>query len=74
MTDRPNQTRQKEEAGFDILITTDQNLRNQQNLAQRRIGIIVLMGTSWPRIQQQVLDVVAAVSDLPQGGYVEVTV
>jgi len=32
-----------EEAGFDILITTDQNLRYQRNLAQRRIGIIVLI-------------------------------
>ena len=63
-----------EEAGFDILITTDQNLHYQQNLAQRRIGIIVLMSTSWPRIQQKVPDVVAAVNDLPQGGYVEVAV
>ena len=63
-----------EEAGFDILITTDQNLCYQQNLAQRRIGIIVLMSTSWPRIQQKVLDVITAVNDLPQGGYVEVTV
>jgi hypothetical protein len=63
-----------EEAGFDILITTDQNLRYQQNLAQRRIGIVVLMSTSWPRIQQKVLDVIAAVNGLPQGGYVEVAV
>ena len=63
-----------EEAGFDILITTDQNLRCQQNLVQRRIGIIVLMSTSWPRIQQKVLDVIAVVNDLPQGGYAEVTV
>ena len=63
-----------EEAGFDILITTDQNLRYQQNLAQRKIGIIVLMSTSWPRIQQKVLDVIAVVNDLPQGGYAEVTV
>jgi hypothetical protein len=63
-----------EEAGFDILITTDQNLRYQQNLAQRRIGIVVLMSTSWSRIQQKVLDVIAAVNGLPQGGYVEVAV
>jgi hypothetical protein len=43
-----------EEAGFDLMITTDQNLRYQQNLAERRIGIVVLMTTSWPRIQRQV--------------------
>ena len=63
-----------EEAGFDLLITTDQNLRYQQNLTHRRIGIIVLMSTSWTRIQEKVLDVIAAVNGLPQGGYAEVTV
>jgi hypothetical protein len=59
-------------AGFDLLITTDQNLRYQQNLAQRRIGVIVLISTSWPRIAQNVKDVVAAVREMPQGGYAEV--
>ena len=59
-------------AGFDLLITTDQNLRYQQNLAQRRIGVIVLMSTSWPRIAQNVKEVVAAVREMPQGGYAEV--
>ncbi len=31
-----------EEAGFDLLVTTDQNLRYQQNLAGRKIAIVVL--------------------------------
>ncbi len=61
-----------EEAGFDLMITTDQNLRYQQNLAERRIGIVVLMTTSWPRIQRQVQEVIAAVNGLPPGGYFEV--
>jgi len=30
-----------EEAGFDILLTTDKNLRYQQNLAGRKIAIVV---------------------------------
>ena len=63
-----------EGGGFDLLIITDQNLRYQQNLTQRRIGIIVLMSTSWPRIQQRVIDVIAAVNGLPLGGYAEVKV
>ena len=63
-----------EAAGFDLLITTDQNLRCQQNLTHRRIGIIVLMSTSWPRIEKNVMDVMAAVNGLPQGGYAKVTV
>ena len=61
-----------DEAGFDLMITTDQNLRYQQNLAERRIGIVVLMTTSWPRIQRQVQKVAVAIDELPTGGYVEV--
>jgi hypothetical protein len=63
-----------EQAGFGILITTDQNLRYQQNLAQRRIGIVVLMSTSWPRIRQKIEDVVAVIDGLPPGGYAEVRI
>jgi predicted nuclease of predicted toxin-antitoxin system len=40
-----------EAEGFDALITTDQSLRYQQNLADRKIGVVVLMTTSWPRIR-----------------------
>lgn len=61
-----------EEAGFDLMITTVQNLRYQQNLAERRIGIVVLMTTSWPRIQRHVQKVIAALNGLPPGGYFEV--
>ena len=61
-----------EQAGFSILITTDQNLRYQQNPAQRSIGIVVLMSTSWPRIRQMIQEVVVAIDGLPPGGYAEV--
>jgi hypothetical protein len=38
------------EASFDAFITTDQNLRHQQNLTERRLAILVLPTTSWPKI------------------------
>ena len=63
-----------EKQGFDLLITTDQNLRYQQNLKERVIGIIVLKTTSWPRIKERVSEVAAAVNDLPVGGYIEITI
>lgn len=63
-----------EDAGYSILITTDQNLRYQQNLSQRKIGVVVLMSTSWPRIQQRIHDVIRVVDELPQGGYAEVSI
>jgi len=51
-----------EQQGFELMITTDTNLRYQQNLQERTIAILVLSTTSWPRIKaasDQVVDVVA---------------
>ncbi len=55
------------EAAFDVLITTDQNLRYQQNLTGRRLAILVLPTTSWPVIQAHVAEVVAALNELRAG-------
>ena len=38
------------DGAFDLFITTDQNLRYQQNLAGWRLAILVLPPTSWPEI------------------------
>jgi hypothetical protein len=59
------------EAEFDALITTDQNLRYQQNLTGRRLAILVLPTTSWPRIQAHADEVAAAVNALRPGDFVE---
>ena len=61
------------EAAFDAFITTDQNLRHQQNLAGRRLAILVLMTTNWPRIQRSASLVVAAVNALRPGDYRELS-
>ena len=63
-----------EQEGFDMLITTDQNLKYQQNLTNRKITIVVLQSTSWPRIQSVVAQVTATVNSVTAGGYIEVTV
>jgi hypothetical protein len=55
------------EAAFDVLITTDQNLRYQQNLSGRKLSILVLPTTSWPVIQSHLEEVVAAVNALRAG-------
>ena len=65
---------QAETAGFDLLVTTDQNLRYQQNLAARRIAVVVLSSTSWPRIQKAIANVVDAITRARPGVYIEVTV
>ncbi len=45
---------------FDALITTDQKLPAQQNLAGRPLAILVLPSTSWPQIQRHVSQEAAA--------------
>ena len=54
-------------AAFDALITTDQNLRFQQNLGDRHLAILVLPTTSWPVIQAHIAEVVDAVNALRPG-------
>ena len=63
-----------ESSGFDLLITTDQKLRYQQNLKNRKIGIIVILSTSWPRIQKKTDRILQAIKDFKPGMYVEIPI
>jgi len=63
-----------EKEGFAVLVTTDANLKHQLNLSSRRIGIVVLMTTSWPRIQRAIDRVAAAVDAVTEGSYEEVAI
>jgi len=40
-------------SGYDVFVTTDQNLPHQQNLKSITTRIVVLTSTSWPRIQKK---------------------
>ena len=59
---------------FDVLVTTDNNLRYQQNLTGRKIAIVVLSTTSWPRIRIAAEKVVVAVNAASAGGFTEVLI
>ena len=59
--------------GFDALITTDQNLPSQQNLTGRKISVVVLLTTSWPRIKNHLAPVVQAIDNLQPGSYKEIS-
>ena len=62
------------ESSSDALITTDQNLRYQQNLTGRRLAVLVLPTTSWPLIQRHLPKVIAAVNALRPGEFLELTI
>ena len=42
-----------EEAGYEVLITTDQGIRYQQNMSNKRLAVVILMNTAWPRISRR---------------------
>jgi hypothetical protein len=46
---------------FDLLLTTDKNMRYQQNLTGRRIVIVVLGQQQWPQLRPHIQRVVEAV-------------
>jgi hypothetical protein len=56
-----------EAAGFELLVTTDQGLRYEQDLAKRRIRILVLKTASWPKIRKHAETVARTIDDLAPG-------
>jgi hypothetical protein len=65
---------QAEAAGFEVLVTTDKNLAYQQNLAGRKIAIVVLGQGRWSLIKPHVPQVVAAVNAATPGSFAEVDI
>lgn len=63
-----------EAAGFDIFLTTDRNLRYQQNLAGRTIAIIVLGSGRWRLIRARLAEIASAVDVAQSGQVVEISI
>jgi hypothetical protein len=64
-----------EEAGFDLLLTTDRRIRYQQNLKTRRIALVVLTGsTKWSLVRQHADRIAAAMAAAAPGSYSEVDI
>ena len=60
-----------EAEGFDILLTTDRNMRYQQNLTDRKIAFVVIGNQQWPTLRRYAERVVAAVNAATPGSYTE---
>ena len=63
-----------EEAGFDVFVTTDKNIRHQQNLHGRKIAIVVLGNPLWPVLRLHAGLVASAVNAATPGSYTEVEI
>ena len=62
------------EGVFDVLVTTDQSPRYQQNLSGLKLAILILSTTSWPIIQANVKQVIAVIDSVKPGEYREVVI
>ena len=64
-----------EEGAVDLLLTTDQGIRYQQNLTGRKIALVVLTGTTkWSRVRFHLERIAASVNAATPGSYAEVNV
>jgi hypothetical protein len=63
-----------EQAGFEVMVTTDKNIRYQQNLPSRKIALVVLANSQWPMVKLVTENIVATVNAAQPGSYVEVEV
>lgn len=63
-----------ERGGFEVFVTTDSRLQYQQNLSIRRVAIVCLLSTSWPRIHRAIGAVVGAINACSSGSYTEVEI
>ena len=66
--------REAEGAGYDLLLTSDKNIRYQQNLSGRRITLVVLTSQQWPDVQLHLDKIAATVNAALPGSYAEVEI
>ena len=58
-----------EAADFDLIITCDQNIRYQQNMMGRAVGLIVLSTNHWATLRPRVDRIALAIAALEPNGY-----
>jgi hypothetical protein len=63
-----------ENAGFDLLLTTDRNMQYQQNIAGRKISVLILSRQQWPQVRPHVQLVIDAVNATRPGSFEEVEI
>jgi hypothetical protein len=63
-----------EAAGFEVMLTTDKNIRYQQNLKKRKIAIVALGQGRWSLIKQHIPEIVEAVDSAKPGTFTEVEI
>ena len=61
-----------EEAGFDLLLTCDQNVQYQQNFTNRKLALVILSSNHWPTLRRVAARIATAVDFVQTGQIVKV--
>jgi hypothetical protein len=63
-----------QDAGFDLLITTDKGIRHQQNWSGRTLALLVLSTNDWTRLRLARERVLAEVEAMGASSFVELAI
>ena len=63
-----------EAARFDVFVTTDRNIRYQQNLTGRRLAVVVLGSGRWRLIRTKLGKIATAIETARPGSFIEVEI
>ncbi|MYC34098.1 MAG: hypothetical protein F4X64_13105 [Chloroflexi bacterium] len=63
-----------EEAGYELLITSDTRIYYQQNLSGRKLAILAFTVNRWRLIRERLDAINAAISRIQPGDYVEIEI
>lgn len=62
------------EKQFDVLVTTDQALKSQQDLSRYKLAIVVLPFASWPKLQPHADRSASRIGEVRRGEYCEIEI
>ena len=63
-----------EQAGFEVLVTCDQNIRYQQNLTDRKLAVVILSTNHWPTLRPRAARIASVVDFMQRGQLVRIDV
>ena len=63
-----------EREGYEVMITADQSMGYQQNIARRQVGVVVLLANRWSSVRLRIAEIRAALEGIQPGEVREVPI
>jgi hypothetical protein len=64
--------RAAEDSGFEVFVTGDRSLADEQNLCQRHLAVVALSTNNWPIVKSYAKQILAAIDAAGPGSFQEV--